>query len=102
MAVPKRKHSNARTGSRRAHDGKTAKQISYCPKCGGKVIEKHSKRGYKFYGCENWPECDFVTWDKPTNRTCPQCGKALFKGKGGVLSCLAEGCGYTRKEKSKK
>ncbi len=73
-----------------------------CPKCGGKVIEKRSKRGYKFYGCDRWPDCDFVTWDKPTNKTCPQCGKALFKGKGGVLSCLAEGCGYTRKEKSKK
>ena len=73
-----------------------------CPKCGGKVIEKHSKRGYKFYGCDRWPECDFVTWDKPTNKTCPQCGKALFKGKGGVLSCLADGCGYSRKEKSKK
>ena len=73
-----------------------------CPKCGGKVIEKRSKRGYKFYGCDRWPDCDFVTWDKPTNKTCPQCGKALFKGKGGVLSCLAEGCGYSRKEKSKK
>ena len=73
-----------------------------CPKCGGKVIEKRSKRGYKFYGCDRWPECDFVTWDKPTNKTCPQCGKALFKGKGGVLSCLSEGCGYTGKEKSRK
>lgn len=73
-----------------------------CPKCGGKVIEKRSKRGYKFYGCDRWPDCDFVTWDKPTNKTCPQCGKSLFKGKGGLLSCLAEGCGYSRKEKSKK
>lgn len=73
-----------------------------CPKCGGKVIEKHSRRGYKFYGCEKWPDCDFVTWDKPTGETCPKCGKSLFKGKGGVLSCLNEGCGYTRKGKSKK
>ena len=64
-----------------------------CPKCGGKVIEKRSKRGYKFYGCEKWPDCDFVTWDKPTGETCPKCGKSLFKGKGGTVSCLGEGCG---------
>ncbi len=73
-----------------------------CPKCGAKVIEKRSKRGYKFYGCEKWPECDFVTWDKPTGETCPKCGKSLFKGKGGTVSCLNEGCGYTRKGKGKK
>ena len=73
-----------------------------CPKCGGKVIEKRSKRGYKFYGCEHWPNCDFVTWDKPTNDICPNCGKSLFKGKGGTLACLSEGCGYSRREKSKK
>ncbi len=70
-----------------------------CPKCGGKVITKKSKRGYTFFGCDNWPNCDFMTWDKPTEKTCPQCGKSLFKGKGGVLSCLDENCGYSVKEK---
>lgn len=73
-----------------------------CPKCGGKVVAKRSKRGYPFFGCEKWPECDFVTWDKPTKELCPNCGSALFKGKGGMLSCLREGCGYSRKDKKKK
>ena len=73
-----------------------------CPICGGKVISKKSKRGYTFFGCDKWPECNFMTWDKPTTELCPQCGKSLFKGKGGVLSCLGEGCGYQAKTKKKK
>ena len=68
-----------------------------CPKCGGKVISRKSKKGYAFFGCEKWPECDFATWDKPTDEKCPKCGKSLFKGKGGMLSCLDEKCGYTAK-----
>ena len=75
-----------------------------CPVCGGKVISKKSKRGYTFFGCDNWPECNFMTWDKPTDEKCPKCGKSLFKGKGSVLHCLDEKCGYetvaTRKKKS--
>ena len=75
-----------------------------CPVCGGKVISKKSKRGYTFFGCDKWPECNFMTWDKPTNEKCPKCGKSLFKGKGSVLSCLDENCGYkataTKKKKS--
>ncbi len=75
-----------------------------CPVCGGKVISKKSKRGYTFFGCDNWPECNFMTWDKPTNEKCPKCGKSLFKGKGSVLSCLDEKCGYkaVATKKSKK
>ena len=76
-----------------------------CPVCGGKVISKKSKRGYAFFGCDNWPECNFMTWDKPTNDKCPNCGKSLFKGKGGMVSCLDEKCGYkakaTRAKKAK-
>ena len=72
-----------------------------CPKCGAKVIERKTKRGYTFYGCSNWPGCDFMTWDKPTDEICPQCGKSLFKKKGGVLECLNEGCGYTKKSTRK-
>ena len=75
-----------------------------CPVCGGKVISKKSKRGYTFFGCDKWPECNFMTWDKPTNEKCPKCGKSLFKGKGSVMSCLDESCGYkataTKKKKS--
>ena len=73
-----------------------------CPVCGGKVISKKSKRGYTFFGCDSWPECNFMTWDKPTDEICPQCGKSLFKGKGGVVSCLDEKCGYKAKAKRKK
>ena len=70
-----------------------------CPKCAGKVIERKSKKGRVFYGCDKWPECDFVTWDSPTKDNCPNCGKTLFKSRGGVISCLAEGCGYKTKAK---
>ena len=72
-----------------------------CPRCGGKVIEKKSKKGYVFYGCDNYPDCNFMTWDKPTEELCPKCGKSLFKKKGGVLSCLNEACGYESKPKKK-
>lgn len=72
-----------------------------CPKCGGEVIEKKSKRGYTFFGCGNWPNCDFMTWDKPTDDKCPQCGKSLFKRKGGLTVCLDEACGYEKKTERK-
>ena len=72
-----------------------------CPKCGAKVIERKTKKGYTFYGCSNWPGCDFMTWDKPTDEVCPQCGKSLFKKKGGIVECLNEGCGYTKKSARK-
>jgi DNA topoisomerase-1 len=90
-------------------DCKNAKPLvletnALCPKCGAKVIEKKSKKGYTFYGCEAWPGCNFMTWDKPTEEKCPNCGKSLFKRKGGVLSCLDEGCGFEKRvaRKSKK
>ena len=73
-----------------------------CPVCGGKVIEKKSRKGYTFYGCDNYPECNFMTWDKPTDEICPNCGKSLFKRKGGLLVCLNEGCGYEKKAERKK
>ena len=74
-----------------------------CPVCGGEVIGKKSKRGYSFFGCSNYPECNFMTWDTPTSEACPQCGKTLFKSRGSVIKCLADGCGYERKaSRSKK
>ena len=73
-----------------------------CPVCGGKVIEKKSKRGFAFYGCGNYPECNFMTWDKPTDDLCPQCGKSLFKRKGGIVACLNEGCGFEKKADRKR
>ena len=68
-----------------------------CPVCGGKVIGKKSKKGFPFYGCTNYPECNFMTWDKPTGENCPKCGKSLFKGKGGMINCSNEECGYSYK-----
>ncbi len=73
-----------------------------CPVCGGKVIEKKSKKGYAFYGCSNYPECNFMTWDKPTDDLCPQCGKSLFKRKGGIVACASEGCGFEKKAERKR
>ncbi len=68
-----------------------------CPVCGGDVIGKKSKRGYTFYGCGNYPDCNFMTWDVPTPDACPDCGKTLFKARGGIIKCHAEGCGYEQK-----
>ncbi len=68
-----------------------------CPECGAKVIGKKSKRGYQFFGCSNYPNCNFMTWDKPTGENCPKCGKSLFKGKGGLITCPDEKCGYSFK-----
>jgi len=72
-----------------------------CPICGAKVVEKKSKKGYTFFGCETWPACKFITWDKPTKEVCPKCGKSLFSKKGGGVLCLNEGCGYEVKEERK-
>ena len=65
-----------------------------CPKCGGVIIAKKSKGGRKFFGCVNYPKCDFATWNEPTKELCPHCGKTLFrkKGKGTGLTCLTPGC----------
>ena len=50
-----------------------------CPKCGGKVIEKKSKRGKIFFGCDNYPKCDFTSWDKPLNEKCDKCGSMMYQ-----------------------
>lgn len=70
----------------------------FCPKCGGEMLAKKSKKGRGFYGCGNYPNCDFMTWDKPLPDKCPKCGSSLFKkaGRYGGIHCLKEGCGYER------
>lgn len=69
-----------------------------CPKCDGDVIVKHTKSKRIFYGCSNYPNCDFVSWNEPTNEKCPQCGEILYKKKGKkpTLFCAKEGCGYSK------
>ncbi len=73
-----------------------------CPKCGGDVIVKHTKSKRVFYGCSNYPNCDFVSWNEPVNERCPQCGQILFKRKGKKpsLFCAAEGCGFSKTVKT--
>lgn len=69
-----------------------------CPKCDGDVIVKHTKSKRIFYGCSNYPQCDFVSWNEPSNEKCPQCGEVLYKKKGKkpVLFCATDGCGFTK------
>ena len=50
-----------------------------CPKCGSRLLKKKSKSGYYYYGCERNPECDFMTWDSPTKKVCPQCGGVVYR-----------------------
>ncbi len=66
-----------------------------CPKCGGSIVAKKSKSNRKFFGCMNYPKCDFVTWNEPVAQVCPTCGKTMFrkKGKNGGVFCATEGCG---------
>ncbi len=73
-----------------------------CPKCGGEVIQRKSKKGRIFFGCSNWPNCDFVTWDKPTEEKCPKCSSSLFKTNGSVVHCLNENCDFEKKASRKK
>ena len=66
-----------------------------CPKCGGKIVEKKSKKGKKFYGCEKYPECDFVAWSEPVEKKCPECGEYMVKKRlksKEMIKCSA--CGY--------
>ncbi len=69
-----------------------------CPYCGKKVLEKKSKRGKKYFGCEDNPNCEFMTWDIPTSEKCPDCGSTLFQkgGKRGKLICHKPDCGYEK------
>ena len=71
-----------------------------CPKCGGNIIERKSKKGRVFYGCDRYPECDFVSWDPPSREKCPVCGKVLLqkKTKDKRLYCVTEGCTFQGKE----
>ena len=64
-----------------------------CPKCGKEVVLKKTKKGRKYYGCEDNPECDFMSWQKPSNKKCPVCGSYMVE-KGNKLLCSQETCGY--------
>ena len=66
-----------------------------CPKCGGKLLQKTSRKGRKFYGCERYPECDFVSWEMPVREKCPKCGSYMTLSrtkKGDFYVCANETC----------
>ncbi len=70
-----------------------------CPKCGKEVVLKKTKKGRKYYGCEDNPECDFMSWAKPTDKKCPKCGGYLVE-KGNKLACADAQCGYVEEKKA--
>ena len=69
-----------------------------CPKCGKRLLEKTSRKNRKFYGCEGYPECDFVSWDKPVSEKCPKCGCYMVEKKNNkgetIHLCTNESCRY--------
>lgn len=71
-----------------------------CPKCGKEVVIKKTKKGRRYYGCEDNPECDFMSWQKPSIEKCPKCGNYMVE-KGNKLLCADEQCGYSMNLKSK-
>ena len=66
-----------------------------CPKCGKEVVIKKTKKGRKLYGCEGNPECDFISWQKPSKEKCPECGSYMVE-KGNKLVCSNEQCGFVK------
>ena len=61
--------------------------------CSSDLLERKSSKGRIYYGCERYPDCDFMTWDMPVATKCEKCGSTLFR-KGGKLYCAKEGCGF--------
>ncbi|MDO4564597.1 MAG: type I DNA topoisomerase [Clostridia bacterium] len=75
-----------------------------CPKCGAAIIKRKSKRGKAFYGCERYPDCDFVSWDRPVGIICPKCGSMMVQkmsSGGGFIRCSNENCKHVYREAKK-
>lgn len=69
-------------------------EVCACPKCGGMIVERKTKRGKVFYGCGNFPKCKVAVWDKPTGELCPECHSLLVADKEGIVKCSA--CDYKK------
>ena len=69
-----------------------------CPQCGARLLEKTSRKNRRFYGCERYPECDFISWDKPADEKCPKCGQYMIEKKNNrgeiIHLCTNESCRY--------
>ena len=70
-----------------------------CPKCGKEIVYRKTKKGRRYYGCEGYPECDFRSWQKPSEKKCPKCGGYMLE-KGNKLVCADEQCGYVEQKSS--
>ena len=64
-----------------------------CPKCGKDIVVKRTQKGRRFYGCEGYPDCDFMVWQRPSSMKCERCG-SLMLYKGNKLVCSNENCGF--------
>ena len=64
-----------------------------CPLCGGEVVIRKTKKGRRYFGCSNHPECEFMSWQKPSSQKCPKCGNYMVE-KGNKLICSQQSCGY--------
>ena len=71
-----------------------------CPKCGKDVVIRKTKKGRRYFGCEDNPECDFMTWQKPSAEKCPECGGVMVE-KGAKLVCMDNNCGFVKKKDEK-
>ena len=70
-----------------------------CPKCDGDIVKKRSKKGRNFYGCSNYPDCDFVSWDEPIEEKCPNCREYMIIKRNktkSIIKCSNKECGYTK------
>ena len=67
-----------------------------CPECGSDMVRRNTKKGRPFYGCINYPECEFMSWNRPIDKKCPKCGKMMVV-KGKKAACMDAACGYTEK-----
>nr|WP_288722585.1 type I DNA topoisomerase [uncultured Sellimonas sp.] len=72
-----------------------------CPKCGKEIVIRKTKKGRRYYGCEDNPECDFMSWQKPSDKKCPKCGGYMLE-KGNKIVCADETCGYVENKNKEK
>lgn len=70
-----------------------------CPKCGGDIVMKKTRKGRRYYGCINNPDCDFMVWQRPSGVLCEKCGNMMVE-KGNKLVCSGEGCGHVADKKA--
>ena len=72
-----------------------------CPKCGKDLVIKKTKKGRRYYGCIDNPECDFMSWGRPVQEKCPRCGQYMVV-KGNKIVCSDEQCGYVTEQQKEK